>query len=81
MNNYQKITYRAQSGNKTIILKVSSESGNLIVGIRVNKEGDDFSKRVRGVVHTETFILDKSLISKSFEMNMSKKYGWLECVK
>ena len=81
MTRYQKITYRAQKGNKTVILKVSSESNILIIGTRVNNEGDDFSKMVRGVEHTETFVLDKSHILKSFEMKMSKKYGLLERIK
>ena len=77
----ERITYGEGMDRKIIYLRIESETGTFLAGTRLKRSGDDFSYMKNGVIHTETFVLDKSIVSKRHGMIMSKKYGWLERVK
>lgn len=62
-----------------MLFEVTRETELFLFGFRVNKAGDDVDSHTdaEGVIHEVTHAIMKGAITKTTEMVMDFKYGWL----
>lgn len=80
MTSYERITFIEKPGHcpRIIILQVTKETPLLLMGVEVDKNGDEVT---RGKADIIRHIISKDMLAKRTKMAMSLMYGWLETVK
>jgi hypothetical protein len=80
MNRYERITFTEKPTKtaKTLILRITRETDVLLIGVEVDKMGDEVQ---RAAADETLHIISKDMLAKRVELVMNNTYGWLEVKK